>query len=105
MTQLICDVFLYVNVSQGVGSVTVIGPIGLKSSIDLMLPFTNRKYPALDIVEIENSAPEASKLVQVNQMTVNAFPVYASEVQLSPTVVSFQVNLTDTIYSLLAGKQ
>lgn len=62
------------------GSVKVIGPSGLKSSIDLMLPFTNRKYPALDIVEIEHTTPTALMATQVNHMTINAFPVYASEV-------------------------
>lgn len=64
------------------GSVTVIGPSGLKSSIDLMLPFTNRKYPALNIVEIEHSSTAASLIIETNQMTVKAFPVYAAEVPI-----------------------
>lgn len=50
-----------------------------------MLPFTNRKYPALDIVEIEHSTPPALMSTQANQMTINAFPVYASEVSAYPS--------------------
>lgn len=65
---------------QGVGNITVIGPPGIKSSIDLMLPFTNRKYPVLDIHEIDHTLSADALTIRTNQLTYNIYPVYSSKV-------------------------
>ena len=64
------------------GNITVIGPPGIKSSIDLMLPFTNRKYPVLDIHEIDQTSSGDSLSIRTEQLTYNIYPVYSSKVIL-----------------------
>lgn len=39
----------------GVAELDVVGPPGIKACIDLMLPFINRKYPALHVREIDQA--------------------------------------------------
>lgn len=45
-----------------------------------MLPFTNRKYPALDILEVDHNTPSEDLTVHTQNMTIHVQPVYASEV-------------------------
>lgn len=59
----------------------MIGPSGIKSCIDLMLPFTNRKYPALDIFEIDNATSVEALTITTQQLTIQIQPVYSSEVE------------------------
>jgi len=63
-----------------VGNITVIGPPGIKSSIDLMLPFTNRKYPVLDIHEIDQTSAGDSLSIKTDHLTYNIYPMYSSKV-------------------------
>eukprot|EP01032_Pedospumella_encystans_P015732 gene15732-17979_t len=69
----------FCNENRGVGNITVIGPPGIKSSIDLMLPFTNRKYPVLDIHEIDQTSSGDSLTIRTEQLTYNIYPVYSSK--------------------------
>jgi len=46
----------------GLAKLTLIGPPGLRGLVDLMTPFTNRKYPELTVVEVgasTTSSPDA----------------------------------------------
>lgn len=47
-----------------------------------MLPFTNRKYPVLDIHEIDQTSSGDSLSIRTEQLTYNVCPVYSSKVIL-----------------------
>ncbi|RYH17019.1 hypothetical protein EON65_29210 [archaeon] len=52
---------------------TVVGPSGLKAYLQFMTPFINRKYPALDIHEIESEGDETEEIaVKHAKLTVKA---------------------------------
>eukprot|EP01035_Chromulina_nebulosa_P008770 gene8770-11860_t len=48
----------------GVAELDVVGPPGIKACIDLMLPFINRKYPALHVREIDQAPPSDGDTVE-----------------------------------------
>jgi hypothetical protein len=72
---------------QGVGEISVYGPSGLSGALNLMLPFINRKYPVLKVIEIDEKKEE-----RIKGGVLSFIPVKAVEVCF---VISF-----DT-YSLL----
>ena len=45
-----------------------------------MLPFTNRKYPVLDIHEIDQTSSGDSLSIRTEQLTYNIYPMYSSQV-------------------------
>ena len=51
----------------GVANLNVIGPSGLKSCIDLMTPFINRRYPVLNIIEVDKKQVGSSEIVTQEQ--------------------------------------
>ena len=69
---------------QGAGALKVVGPAGLKSYIELMTPFINRKYPELDVIEIDQrSSAEELKIVHLStgsKIMLDIFPLCAKEV-------------------------
>ena len=87
----------------GVGSITICGPTGLDALLDVMTPFTNRKYPQLltqiinkdDITKIllldyftiylEPIHVEQSLAVSSNGINMNSIAIYAT---IIPTVIS-----------------
>lgn len=71
-------------VSQGAGKLTVIGPPGLKSYIELMTPFINRKYPELIVVEIDSTSPpsELELALALDYIKLQFLPLYSTLVRL-----------------------
>lgn len=57
------------------------GPSGLRSSLDLMLPIINRKYPVLEIVEIDHDSSNDSLTTITEHWTIRSYPIYANEVR------------------------
>ena len=70
--------------TQGAGVLTVIGPPGLRGLIETMTPFTNKKYPELDIIEV--GSPVAGRdhrvdvMVELEYMRVVVRPVFVAKV-------------------------
>ena len=62
------------------GKLTVIGPAGIQSSLDLMLPFINRKYPVIDVVEVDPYTSPKDLLVETDHLVINIKPVFVDEV-------------------------
>jgi hypothetical protein len=65
---------------KGIGKLTVVGPSGIKSYLDVMTPFMNRKYPVLDINEVDSLTTKESLLLKLDYLTVNIIPVFANQV-------------------------
>jgi hypothetical protein len=68
------------RVPQGVGKLTVVGPSGIQSCLDLMLPIINRKYPVLDVVEVDHDTPQDKLLIRSDHWVIRAYPVYPNGV-------------------------
>lgn len=69
----------------GVGKVTICGPIGLKAILHLMSPFTNRKYPTITVIEVEEDIQD----VNLESMIISIRPVWADlKVKTSPIAIS-----------------
>ena len=58
----------------------MIGPIGIKSYIDVMTPFINRKYPTIHIIEIDNDHI-VTNAIDVGYYNLIIQPIYAKEVR------------------------
>lgn len=53
----------------GVAALDVVGPPGIKACIDLMLPFINRKYPVLQVREIDIFQPSDGDMTDLHEST------------------------------------
>lgn len=80
------SVFLSLS-DLGVGELTVYGPSGLKSLIDVMTPLINRRYPVLKAVEIEEELTVIGGLWNTDKeefktctSRLKLLPVYSSKV-------------------------
>jgi ribonuclease BN (tRNA processing enzyme) len=78
----------------GVGQVTICGPPGLTAILHLMSPFTNRKYPEITIVEIEDEI----RVVNLESMILYIQPVWANTKQTSyPIAISTIIKLPNEL--------
>jgi len=59
----------------GVGNITIFGPPGLEAILYLMSPFTNRKYPEINIKEIKN---DIENIKLDNIITISIQPIWAN---------------------------
>lgn len=57
----------------GLGKITICGPPGLKMLLDLMAPFTNRKYPELVVIEVGDTC----ETVNLEFFTLKLMPIWA----------------------------
>eukprot|EP01041_Mallomonas_annulata_P003609 gene3609-7180_t len=63
----------------GVGNVTIVGPHGLQGIVDNMLPFVNRRYPEIEIVEIGGSNGRLSHKMDFGYFSVSVLGVRPAE--------------------------
>lgn len=63
----------------GVAKVTIIGPKGIDILLDTITPFTNRKYPSVECVVIDNQW-DCQECIKINpSFVIFARPVYARQ--------------------------
>lgn len=65
----------------GIERIKVIGPAGLRGLLAMMAPFTNRKYPLIDMVEVET---QESRSFQLDHFSVKIIPLVHSNSSASP---------------------
>lgn len=99
------SVFLSLS-DLGVGELTVYGPSGLKSLLDVMTPLINRRYPVLKVVEVEeefvlegglwNADKEDFKGIK---SIMKILPIYSSKVRLkSLFILIFSLHSCNDIF-------
>lgn len=59
----------------GVGNITIFGPPGLEGILHLMSPFTNRKYPEINIVEVKKDI----EIIKIDTITIFIQPVWVKD--------------------------
>eukprot|EP01038_Epipyxis_sp_PR26KG_P010783 gene10783-14479_t len=92
----------------GVECIQIIGPTGLKSFLDVMSPLINRKYPRLDVVEIDSMNTNTEEtIIEIPYLSIRILPI--ASIQNSTRVIAIAVqvipNQTDlTSNSIAASK-
>lgn len=83
----------------GVGELNVYGPVGLKTYLDMMLPFINRKYPVLRVTQVEDEMEVKLKCcrlflspVHTNDESQKVIATAASLYPIDDQLLDFQEN-------------
>jgi hypothetical protein len=64
--------------SLGVGYITIIGPTGITPLIDIITPFTNRRYPEINIIQI-NGDDNDPKYIELEYMNIYIKPIWRGD--------------------------
>ena len=75
----------YVQMTQGIESLTIVGPPGIDAFIEALRPFTNRQYPILKIVSIGNDKllEDASRCCHRKEVITSFFTVVVTPIYVS----------------------